>query len=498
MSLIPQNSAVSSGPISLQPTDGVREMTDSTIAQGDFSNARSELIAKLGQKCVHSDDVRSEHAGDVSRHPHQSPRMVVFPESTQDVAIALGICNQFRIPVVPFGTGTGVEGGAVPDANSVTLSTAKLNRVLTVSETDEYACVQPGVTRLQLNQFLDDRESRLFFPVDPGADAAIGGMASTNAAGSGAFKYGAMRQNVMAIEAVLADGTVFRSGSKARKSSAGFDLTRLLVGAEGTLGILTEVTVRLSRKPESTVSAVCRFRTIQDAVDAVIAVRDAGIPMARIELLDSVQMEAVRRYSNLDVEACPTLFFEFQGEPESIDRHAVEVGRLTGEHGGSAFEWASDAQDRKRLWQARYDCYYAALALRENSIGYVTDVCVPISQLAACINRTCELLAETSIPTPLLGHVGDGNFHVLFVLSPNSPNELEEARRLGDQIVRYALEHHGTCSGEHGVGLGKQRFLEEESGAGIEVMRRIKKALDPHGILNPGKVLRAIPDTTGS
>lgn len=452
--------------------------------------ALTELRAALGDECRTDAELCTDRANDVSRHTSHSPQAVIQPATVERLVQAVQICQRHQVSMIAYGTGTGVEGGVVPLAACVSIDTSRLNRILEISEDDELARVQAGVTRLQLNAELDRRGSRLFFPIDPGADASLGGMAATNASGSAAVRYGTMRQNVLGVEAVLADGTRFRTGSRARKSSAGFDLTRLLVGSEGTLAILAEVTLRLARRPAAISAAVCAFPSVSEAIECVLAVQRAGIQMARIELLDETQMEASIRYSGLDAQAVPTLFFEFHGHSDEVERQAREVGQLAAEHGGAEFQWSASEEQRKRLWQARYDCFYAGLALRENSHAYVTDVCVPLSQLADCIQQTRQLLRETDLPTPMLGHVGDGNFHVMIVIDRDSPQELQAARSIGARIVDYALQHGGTCTGEHGVGMGKIVALETECGEAVEVMRRIKQALDPNWLLNPGKVLR--------
>jgi D-lactate dehydrogenase (cytochrome) len=346
------------------------------------------------------------------------------------------------------------------------------------------------VTRQQLNRHLAETGSGLYFPVDPGADASLGGMAATCASGSAAVRYGTMRDNVLALTVVLADGRIVRTGTRARKSSAGYDLTRLFVGSEGTLGVITEVTLRLAHRPAAVSAAVCHFPDVRSAVDAVIEVMRDGIPLARIELLDEVQMGAVNRYSSLDYDEAPTLFFEFHGSPAGVVEQAEAVGAIVSRRGGGAFRWATDEAQRGRLWQARHDAYYAALALRPGGAGYVTDVCVPVSQLADCIGRAKAHLAATEIPAPLFGHVGDGNFHVVFSIDPDNPAELAEVAAISRRITADALAAGGTCTGEHGIGLGKLCELEQEQGEAIEVMRAIKRALDPANMMNPGKVLQ--------
>lgn len=461
---------------------------------GRVEAAVRQLTEVFGERCSVAQSDREQRAVDVSHHRPQPPDAVVFAETTEDVVTVARLCHLHRVPLVPFGTGTAVEGGIVAVQGGVTVDTGRMNRILRSNAIDQDVTVQSGVTRLQLNDFLQELPgAELYFPVDPGADASLGGMAATCAAGSGAFRYGTMRQRVMGLEVVLADGTVVRTGGRARKSSAGYDLTRLFVGSEGTLGIITELTLRLERRPEAMSSAVCPFPDLTSAIEAVIAVQQAGIPMARIELLDEVQMQASIRYSGLGDQPLPTLFFEFHGTADSVAEQACRTGEIVRRYRAGEFRWADDPDQRQRLWQARYDCFYAGLALREGAAAYTTDVCVPLSELAGCMNRTRALIDPLPIPSPMLGHVGDGNFHVLFVIDPARPDELELARVAGRQIVEDALSVGGTCSGEHGVGMGKIAALEYERGAAIEVMRRIKRALDPHWVLNPGKVL-APPD----
>jgi D-lactate dehydrogenase (cytochrome) len=362
-----------------------------------------------------------------------------------------------------------------------------MKKILAVRAEDLDATVEPGVTRIQLNDHLKD--TGLFFAVDPGADATLGGMASTRASGTSAVRYGTMRENVLSLEVVLADGRLIRTASRARKSAAGYDLTRLFVGAEGTLGIITEVTVRLFGVPEAMAAAAVSFPDMAAAVGTVIETIQSGIPVARIELLDEVQMEAVNRFSGLDHPLLPTLLLEFHGSRAAVEEQAGEVGRLAQERGGSGFRWATAAEDRARLWKARHDAYYAALALKPGTRGWVTDVCVPISRLAECILATQADLAAGSLTAPLVGHVGDGNFHLAILVDPASPKDLEEAQRLNARLIARALALGGTSTGEHGVGLGKREFMPAEHGEALSVMRAIKQALDPDGIMNPGKIL---------
>lgn len=432
--------------------------------------------------------VREQHGRDESHHAAVPPEAVFYAESTEDVAAAVQLCALHAVPVVAFGTGTSLEGHVAALRGGLCLDVSRMAAVLRVSVDDLDCTVQPGVTRKQLNEHL--KREGVFFPVDPGADASIGGMVATGASGTNAVRYGTMRHNVLGLTAVLADGTVVRTGGRARKSSAGYDLTRLLVGSEGTLGIITEVTLRLYGQPEAVSAAVCPFPTLDAAVRTVIACIQLGIPVARAELMDERQVDASNRYSGLVNEVAPTLLLEFHGSPAGVEEQARTVAELAGEHGGGDFRWATSAQERTRLWQARHDAYYAALALRPGSKGWTTDVCVPISALARCIELTRQDLDASSVVATVLGHVGDGNFHVVMMLDVDDPDELAEADRLNQRLVDRALEMGGTCTGEHGIGYGKIGSLEREHGSGVDVMRAVKRALDPAGLLNPGKVFR--------
>jgi D-lactate dehydrogenase (cytochrome) len=463
------------------------------MIENKIKHTLDDLRAEFGARVLTSDDVRNEHARDACHHAPRRPDAVVYPEANEEVARVVEICARHRMPIIPFGTGTGVEGGVVAVGGGVCVDLRHMNKILRVSTADMDATVQAGVSRMQLNAHLDELDSGLFFPVDPGADASLGGMSATCASGSSAVRYGTMRENVLGLTAVFADGKLVRTGGRARKSSSGYDLTRLLVGSEGTLGIITEVTLKLAAVPEAISAAVCGFEIIESAVEAVIAILQANVSVAKIELLDDVQMGAVNRYSGLAYREIPTLFFEFHGTDTSVREQAERAKEITREFDGREFDWASDRGERDRLWKARYDSYYASLALRDGAVGYVTDVCVPVSELADCIRLTLEELESTTIPAPVFGHVGDGNFHVVFAIERDNQNELAEVERLNDRIVALALERGGTATGEHGIGIGKLDALEQEHGDAIHVMRTIKQALDPLGILNPGKVLRSRP-----
>ena len=450
--------------------------------------AIAALKQMLGARAGDSDAVRDHHSHGESYHTPARPDVVCLPQTTEEVADILRISARFQLPVVAFGAGTSLEGHVHAIHGGITIDLREMNRVVRVSADDLDATVEAGVTRLQLNKALAN--TGLAFPVDPGADATIGGMTATRASGTTAVRYGTMRENVLGLTVVLADGSVIRTGTRARKSSAGYDLTRLFVGSEGTLGVITEVTLRLHPRPEAVSAAVCSFDSIQGAVETVIATIQLGVPVARIELLDDIQLDAVNRYSKTSYPVAPTLFFEFHGDH---DRHVAEqaetVQALAADRGGHAFQWASRLEDRERLWQARHDALYAALALRPGSRGWTTDVCVPISRLADCVVETKHDTRGAPFPVCLVSHAGDGNFHLIYVLDPASSAELAEASRLNERMVMRALSMGGTCSGEHGVGFGKMKFLEAEHGAALDVMRTIKRALDPENRMNPGKML---------
>jgi D-lactate dehydrogenase (cytochrome) len=446
------------------------------------------LRQRLGDRLSTSATVCDQHGKDESYHQPHSPDAVAFAQSTEEVVEIVRLCAQSKSPIIPFGTGTSLEGHVAALKGGVCIDMSQMNRVLRVGAEDLDATVEAGVTRKQLNEYL--RDTGLFFPIDPGADASLGGMAATRASGTNAVRYGTMRENVLALTVVLPDGRVIHTSRRARKSAAGYDLTRLFVGSEGTLGVITEVTVRLYGIPEAISAAVCAFPTIEDAVNTVILTIQSGIPVARMELLDEPQMEAINKYSKLDHKVAPTLFFEFHGTTAGVAEQVEMVKGIVAEYGGEGFRWASSQEERSKLWQARHDAYYAALALRPGSKGCATDVCVPISRLAQCIVETKADLAQSSIPSALAGHVGDGNFHLIFMIDPNRPEEIAEASRLNDRMVTRALEMDGTCTGEHGIGYGKMDFLLAEHGEAVEVMASIKRAIDPDNLMNPGKIMR--------
>lgn len=454
-----------------------------------FDLAIAELKQLLGSRATDARAVRDHHSHGESYHPAAPPDVVCFPSTTEEVVDIVKISARYQVPLVPFGAGTSLEGHVQALRGGISIDLREMNRVVRISTDDLDATVEAGVTRLQLNKAL--RNSGLIFPVDPGADATIGGMTATRASGTTAVRYGTMRENVLGLTVVLADGRVVKTGTRARKSSAGYDLTRMFVGSEGTLGVITEVTLRLHPVPEAVAAAVCAFDSIKGAVDTVIATIQLGVPVARIELLDDVQVDAVNRHSKTSYAVAPTLLFEFHGESDRhVSEQATVVEALATERGGRGFEWATRLEDRERLWHARHNVHFAALALRPGCYSMATDVCVPISRLADCVLETKADHANVPFPVCLVGHAGDGNFHMIYLMDPDNPAELDEARRLNERMVARALAMEGTCTGEHGVGYGKMKFLAAEHGEnGVELMRAIKRALDPDNRMNPGKIV---------
>lgn len=446
------------------------------------------LGARFGSRLSMAEAVRLHHGKDESSHPPAPPDAVVFAESTDDVAAAVILCREHHVPVIAYGTGTSLEGHLLAVQGGVCIDLSALNRVLAVRPEDLDATVQCGVTRKALNAALN--ATGLFFPIDPGADASLGGMAATRASGTNAVRYGTMRENVLGMTVVLPDGSIVRTGGRARKSSAGYDLTRLFVGSEGTLGIITELTVRLYPIPEAISSAVCGFPSVAAAVDAVIQTIQLGVPVARIELLDALCLTAINRHSKTSLTEAPTLFFEFHGSPSGVEEQARTVQEIAAEHGGREFEWATRPEDRSRLWQARHDTYYACLGLKPGARALTTDVCVPISRLAECIAETLADLDAVGLMAPIVGHVGDGNFHMLLLADPEDAGEMQRAHDFAARLAARAIRMDGTCTGEHGIGIGKQEYLVAEHGAGaVDLMRRIKHAIDPENLFNPGKIL---------
>jgi len=446
-----------------------------------------ELQKLLGERLSVSNSVREQHGRDESFHASAPPEAVAFVENNEEVAEIVRICVQHQKPIIPFGTGTSLEGHVAALHGGVCLDVSGMNKVLEVNENDLDCRVQAGVTRKQLNQHL--RNSGLFFPIDPGADASLGGMTATRASGTNAVRYGTMRENVLGLTVVTADGRIIRTGTRARKSSAGYDLTRLFVGSEGTLGIITEIQLRLYGVPEAISAAVCSFETMEGAANTTISTIQMGIPVARIELLDEVQVDAINRYSDFDYALKPTLFFEFHGTAAGVAEQIETVRAISDDFGGRDFDWASRPEDRNKLWQARHDAHYANMQLRPGAKAWPTDVCVPISRLADCIAETRKDIDESGLLAPIVGHVGDGNFHVDMVLDPDNADEVSRAVELNERLVARALEMEGTCTGEHGVGYGKIDKLAAEHGDALDVMRGLKQTIDPLNLMNPGKVV---------
>jgi D-lactate dehydrogenase (cytochrome) len=445
------------------------------------------LGSRFGAQCSTAAAVCAQHGRDESPFDAPPPAAVVFCESTRDVADAVKLAAAHDYPVIAFGTGSSLEGQLLAVQGGISLDLTRMNRVLDIAAEDMLATVQAGVTRLQLNDAL--RHTGLFFPIDPGADATLGGMTATRASGTNAVRYGTMRENVLALTVVLADGRVVRTGTRARKSSAGYDLTRLFVGSEGTLGIVTEVTVRLYPQPEAVAAAVCSFPGVAQAVDCTIAIIQSGIPIARCELMDAGAVRAVNAHDHLGLPEQPLLLMEFHGSPSGVREQAQAVQAIAAEHDGSDFAWADTPEERTRLWKARHHAYLSALQTKPGCRCVTTDTCVPISRLAESINATIAEADAAGLPYFVVGHVGDGNYHIGYLIDPAKPEERELAETLNTRLVRRALALGGTCSGEHGIGLHKQDFLVEEAGNdALDLMRAIKRALDPKGILNPGKI----------
>lgn len=445
------------------------------------------LRQRYGDRFQTGQSIREQHAHTTTYIPSQLPDGVFFAESSEDVSEVVRICADHRVPLIPFGVGTSLEGHVNAPAGGISIDMSRMDRIIEVNPEDLDCIVEPGVTRDQLNQYL--RDTGLFFPIDPGANATLGGMASTRASGTNAVRYGTMRENVLALKAVMADGREITTARRARKSSAGYDLTRLLIGSEGTLGIITSLTLRLQGIPQAISGGVCPFPSVEAACNAVIMTIQMGIPVARIELVNALQMKAMISYSDLDYEEGPCLFLEFHGSDESVREQAELFGGIAEEFAGGPFRWTSVTEERQKLWKARHDAYWAALTLRPGAKGISTDVCVPISQLAECISQTEADIAEMGLIAPIVGHVGDGNFHVLILLDTEASGEIEQAEEFVDRLNRRALEMGGTCTGEHGIGQGKMRYLEMELGAGVDYMQTIKRALDPLDIMNPGKII---------
>ncbi len=448
----------------------------------------AELQTLLGERVTTSAGVREHHGRDESYFPDAPPDAVVFPETTEEVRDVVNICRRHRVPLIAYGVGTSLEGHILATRGGVCVDLSKMNKVLAVHEADLDAVAQAGVTRKQLNEHI--KHTGLFFPVDPGADATLGGMAATRASGTNAVRYGTMRENVLSLKVVMADGRVIQTAPRVKKSSAGYDLTHLFVGSEGTLGIITEVTVKLYPVLEAVSAAVCAFDTVDGAVQTVIQTIQTGVPVARSELVCEKTIAAINKYKKTDFRPVPHLFLEFHGTQAGVVEQAEAVQAIARENGGKDFQWATKPEERSRLWDARHAAYFACIGIRPGTRAISTDVCVPISRLAECVRETMDDVKDYIAPVPVLGHVGDGNFHLVFMVDPARPEELEIAKRFNQRLVDRALRMEGTCTGEHGVGIGKQGSMLKERGEdAIEVMRSIKQALDPEDLMNPGKLV---------
>ncbi len=447
------------------------------------------LRAHFGERCSTAQSVRDQHGRDESTYPVTPPEVVVFCESTEDVAFAVTQAAAYSVPVIPFGVGSSLEGHLLAVQGGISVDVSRMASIVQLNAEDLTVTVQAGVTREQLNREIKD--TGLFFPIDPGANASLGGMSATRASGTNAVRYGTMRENVLGLQVVTAAGEVIKTGTRAKKSSAGYDLTRLFVGSEGTLGVLTEITLKLYPLPEAVSAAICHFPSIDAAVRCTIQIIQMGVPIARCELLDAHAIRGVNKHSKLGLREAPMLLMEFHGSEAGVKEQAETVQALAQELGGEAFQWARTPEERTKLWTARHQAYFAALQMRPGCRCLSTDTCVPISQLAVSINESVSEAEAAGLPYWIVGHVGDGNFHLSYLLDPNDPQEMATAERLSEQMVHRAIRLGGTCTGEHGIGLHKIDYLVDEAGSGaVEVMRQVKRALDPKNIMNPGKVLR--------
>ena len=475
--------AAMAGPTAAKPNSPVETRDPAAIAA-----AIAALTAAFGNRVVTSQAVREQHGNTLTWVPNQPPDAVVFPQTAQDVQRIVRICADNRVPVIAFGTGTSLEGHINAPLGGVSIDVRDMNKMIAVHAEDLDCVIEPGITRKSLNEQL--RDQGLFFPIDPGADASLGGMAATRCSGTNAVRYGTMKDNVLAMKVVMADGELMTTSRRAKKSAAGYDLTRLIVGSEGTLGIITELTLKLSGIPEAIASGVCPFPSVDAACKATILTIQSGIPVARIELLDALQIKACNAYSKLTLPEVPTLFVEFHGSDAGVAEQSQRFGEIVAELGGGPFDWATKPEDRSRLWQARHDGYWAGRHLRPGASAFATDVCVPISRLAECVNATQREIAELKLVAPILGHVGDGNFHLTLLVDMDDADEVRRAKLLMERLVELALSMDGTCTGEHGVGQGKMKYLLAEHGApALAAMAAIKRALDPQNILNPGKIV---------
>jgi D-lactate dehydrogenase (cytochrome) len=448
------------------------------------------LAARFGNRLVTSQAVREQHGNTTTWIANEPPDAVVFPQDTADVQEIVRICAAHRVPVIPFGTGTSLEGHVNAPFGGVSIDFRDMNRVLAVHAEDLDCVIEPGITRKALNEYL--RDQGLFFPIDPGADASLGGMAATRCSGTNAVRYGTMKDNVLSLKVVLASGEVMTTARRAKKSAAGYDLTRLIVGSEGTLGVITELTLRLAGIPEAIAAGVCPFPTVEACCNATILTIQSGIPVARIELLDELQVRACNAYSKLSLPETPMLFLEFHGSEAGVAEQSERFGEIARDLGGGPFDWATRPEDRSRLWQARHDSYWSGRALRPGTAAVATDVCVPISRLAQCVVETQRDIADSRLVAPIMGHVGEGNFHLTLLVDLSDADEVVRAKALCERLVARALAMDGTSTGEHGVGQGKMAYLAAEHGEpALAVMRAIKRALDPDGIMNPGKIVSA-------
>ncbi|SJN21388.1 FAD-binding oxidoreductase [Psychrobacter sp. JB385] len=452
----------------------------------DYSAAIADLKIRFGQKLSTNTAVCEQHGHTMTWLANQPPDAVLTVQDKHDVAAAVEICNQYHMPVIAFGIGSSLEGQLNAPFGGLCIDMHTMDAILQVNNEDLTVTVQPGVTREQLNHYL--RDTGLFFPIDPGANASIGGMVATRASGTNAVRYGTMKDVVLALEVVTANGDIVRTGTRAKKSAAGYDLTRLMIGSEGTLGIVTEVTLKLFGISECIGSGICHFPTIEDACQAVMLTIQMCLPIARIELLDAMQIKACNQYANLDLTETPTLFVEFHGTEASVQEQAQMFTDIIEEFGGKDFSWDTNEAERKRLWQARHNAYHASSALRPEASALSTDACVPISRLAECVSETAKDIEASGMIGPIVGHVGDGNFHVLLLVDTNNPTEIATAEDIIGRLAKRAIEMDGTCTGEHGIGQGKQKYMQQEHGNALVLMQAIKTALDPNNILNPGKI----------
>ena len=455
--------------------------------QEGINTAVGVLKQRFGDRLQTNLSLLEQHAHTTTYIPAQLPDAVVFPHATEEVQEVVRVCAQHKVPIIPFGTGTSLEGGVNAPAGGISVDLMQMNKVLSVNSEDLDVTLQPGVTREELNVHL--RDQGLFFPIDPGANASLGGMAATRASGTNAVRYGTMRDNVINLTAVMPDGSIVKTANRARKSSAGYDLTRLLVGSEGTLGIITELTLRLHGIPENISAGLCQFPTVEDACNTTIMAMQTGLPLARIELMDSLMTEIMNNYSNLDNKVSPTLILEFHGTDKSVAEQTEMFGEIAAEFGGSPIEWVETVEARNKLWKARHDAYYGMLAHRPGSQGIATDACVPISRLAECLHETLKDVEELGLIAPVIGHVGDGNFHVSPLVMMDDADEVARAETMIERLNLRTIAMEGTCTGEHGIGQGKRRFLKLEHGTGADIMAAIKRSIDPLNIMNPGKVV---------